>query len=150
MGVANPVVPPSAPGAGGGWDDPDEPDRVAVVAHGLLNTLAVLTLAAGTLIDNPARLTPTIEDELVSTIVRQCALLGDALVFVLPSGPEAFNIAAAGIVASGVVLAASPTRPSHQMLSDLIADCVIVAARLDDTVRGLPAEVVEFLDTLRG
>ena len=149
MGVATPVVPPSTPGTAGGCGDPDEPDRAAVVAHGLLNTLAVLTLAAGTLTSSRERVTPAVQDELVSTIVRQCAVLGDAIIFVLPTGPEAFNIAAAGIVASGLLMAAVSRHPSDEMLGDLIADCAVVAAGLDDIVRGLPAEIVEFLDSLR-
>jgi hypothetical protein len=143
-------VPPSSPGSAGGWNDPDEPDRVAVVAHGLLNTLAVLTLAGGTLASSREMLPPNVQDKLVSTIVRHCALFGDALMFVLPSGPESFNIAAAGIVASGVVLAATPTHFGQvEMLEDLIADCDVVAAWLDDAVRGLPVEVIEFLESLR-
>lgn len=150
MGVATPVVPPSTPGTAGGWADPDEPDRAAVVAHGLLNTLAVLTLASGTLLGNGETISSTVQDELVSTIVRQCALLGDALVFVLPIGPETFNIAAAGIVATGVLMSEAPRHLSDEVLGDLIVDCAIVAAGLDDIVRGLPAEVVEFLHSLRG
>jgi hypothetical protein len=149
VGVVTPVVPPSTPGTSRGWADPDEPDRVAVVAHGLLNTLAVLTLAAGTLKSDSETLNPAVEHDLMTTIIRHSALLGDALVFVLPSGSEAFTTAAAAIVASGILLAATPNHPSQHMLRDLMADCVIVAAGLGDTVRGLPAEVVEFLDTLR-
>lgn len=148
MGSASPVLPPSAPGSSEEPIVPDDRELAAVVAHGLLNTLAVLSSATGALMSYGDALLPTVAAGLVTTIVLQSKLIGDGLVIVLPHASESFNVAAAGIAASGVLLAV-PGGASAELLADLVADCATVRGGLGSLVRGLPDEVVEFLDRLR-
>lgn len=146
MGSAHPVVPPLA-GLPEELTVPGDRELAGVVAHGLLNTLAVLSSAAGALRRHNVVLAPSAADDLVNTIVAQSKLIGDGLTIVLPYASHPFRVAAAGIVAS-VARVAAPCGASEELLEDLIADCVTVGRGLGSLVRGLPEEVVELLDGL--
>jgi hypothetical protein len=114
-----------------------------------LNTLAVLSTATGALLSYRDTLTPRVRAGLVTTIVLQSKVLGDGMLIVLPHATDSFNVAAAGIAASGLLLTAAPGGASAELLADLVADCATVRTGLGCLVRGLPDEVVEMLERTR-
>lgn len=120
----------------------------AIVAHGLLNSLAVMSGAAGTLLAYGNDLGDTDVETLVAAIDAQSCVFTEGLKVLLEHSGIAFADAATAVaLGSGVCGSLSPERRG-QVLDMLVRRSRELKAALDGLVRGLPPEVLELLDSL--
>ena len=120
----------------------------AIVAHGLLNSLAVMSGAAGTLLAYGERLKEGDVDLLVAAIDAQSCVFTEGLKVLLEHSTIAFADAATAVsLGSGVCSRVSGDRRG-EVLDMLVRRSRELKVALDGLVRGLPAEVLELLDSL--
>lgn len=120
----------------------------AVVAHGLLNSLAVLSGAAGTLLAYGRDLDERDVEALVAAIDAQSCVFTEGLKVLLEHSTVAFADAATAVaLGSGVCGSVTPER-RDQVLDMLVRRSRELKSALDGLVRGLPPEVLELLDSL--
>ena len=120
----------------------------AVVAHGLLNSLAVMSGAAGTLLAYGRELGDADVDALVAAIDSQSCVFTEGLKVLLEHSSVAFADAATAVsLGSGVCGSLSADR-REQVLAMLVRRSRELKSALDGLVRGLPPEVLELLDSL--
>ena len=120
----------------------------AIVAHGLLNSLAVMSGAAGTLLAYGKDLGDTDVETLVAAIDSQSCVFTEGLKVLLEHSSIAFADAATAVsLGSGVCGSLSPER-REQVLDMLVRRSCELKSALDGLVRGLPPEILELLDSL--
>jgi hypothetical protein len=123
-------------------------DLEAVVAHGLLNSLAVLSGAAGTLLAYGSGMSDDDVLTLVTAIDAQSEVFTEGLKVLLAHSTLAFADAATAVsLGSGVCGSLSAERRAA-VLDMLVRRSRELKSALDGLVRGLPPEVLELLDSL--
>ena len=120
----------------------------AVVAHGLLNSLAVMSGAAGTLLAYGATLADEDVDILVSAIDAQSCVITEGLKVLLEHSSAAFADAATAVSLGSAVCGRLPAERREHVLATLVRRARELKSALDGLVRGLPPEVLELLDSL--
>ena len=128
-------------------DQPRELD--AIIAHGLLNSLAIISGAAATVLQYGPALGEDDVRVLIAAIDEQSAVFTDGLQVVVRHASDAFADAATAIaLAAGVAGHLDPAdRPIA--LQALVNRAGVLRQVLDGLVRGLPAEVLSLLDDAR-
>jgi hypothetical protein len=124
-------------------------EMAAVIAHGLMNTLAAVAGAARTIRRYGPRLTETDRDELLSTIVDHAAVFSDGLGAILRHCSDAFGDAATAMALAARTVRVLPEDELDHVLDGLIAHCSVLELGLSAMVRGLPSEVLDFLNELQ-
>jgi hypothetical protein len=117
----------------------------AVVAHGLLNSLAVISGAADTILRYGAAMEPDDLAILTTAIDEQSAVFTDGLQVLIRHSSDAFADAA-----TAVVLAAGTANhvddPERTIaLEALVRRTALIRQTLEALVRGLPPEVLSLL-----
>lgn len=126
----------------------DSSELEAIVAHGLLNSLAVMSGAAGTLLTYGKELGDQDVETLVAAIDSQSCVFTEGLKVLLEHSSIAFADAATAVsLGSGVCGSVSPER-RDAVLDMLVRRSRELKSALDGLVRGLPPEVLELLDSL--
>lgn len=121
----------------------------AIVAHGLLNSLAIISGAAATILQYGPALGEDDVRVLTAAIDEQSAVFTDGLQVLVRHASDAFADAATAIaLAAGV---ADHLDPEDRViaLQALVNRSGMLRQVLDGLVRGLPAEVLSLLDDAR-
>ena len=133
----------------GSVNDGDDLELSAIVAHGLLNTLAVLSGSAATIREFGARLSDEQRESMTAALVSHAELFTEGLDVLLRHCSDA-NADAAWIVESiGRRLRAAMPDDQAVMLERLDVSTTVLRNGLQALVRGLPPETVELLDSLQ-
>lgn len=127
----------------------NERELAAVVAHGLLNTTAVLASSAHTLRSHADRLTDDDRLLLTTALVTHSALLAEGLNVLLHHCSDQFGDAATVIALTASTIAAVPDADLPMVLDGIVNRVKILSTGLEALVRGLPHEVLALLDSLR-
>ena len=126
----------------------DATELEAIVAHGLLNSLAVLSGAAGTLLAYGASMEEEDVATLVTAIDEQSGLFTEGLKVLLEHGSVAFADAATAISLGSGVCGSLRDENRTEVLTTLVRRSKELKSALDGLVRGLPPDVLELLDSL--
>jgi hypothetical protein len=118
----------------------------AIVAHGLLNSLAVISGAAATILKYGAALPVDDLDTLTNAIDEQSAVFSDGLHVLVRNASEAFADAATAVVLAAGVANRVAGEDRTLALEALLRRTALIKQTLDGLVRGLPAEVIALLD----
>ena len=121
----------------------------AVIAHGLLNTLAAVAGSAGTLRRYGRRLGDDDREVLVATIVDNAAVFIDGLQAILDSCSDQFGDAATTLALTARTIRAVPDDDLPKVLDGIVAHCSILEMGLASMVRGLPRERLDYLNGLQ-
>jgi hypothetical protein len=127
----------------------NERELAAVVAHGLLNTVTVVAGSARTLRQQGHRLTEDDRQELLAAIVGNAQVFCDALDAILSHCSDAFGDAATTMALAARTIRCVPIDDLPPVLDGISEHAKVLEAGLSAMVRGLPADVVAFLDGLR-
>ena len=121
----------------------------AIVAHGLIGSLAVATGAATMLLEAPGKFDPETEDWLITSISEQSTLVLEGMRTIAQSEVTQRYVDAATNVAlaAGTIAAIDPARRAP-VLEALLRASDVLRSILGALVRGLPPEVIEVLDHL--
>ena len=125
----------------------DDGTLEAIVAHGLIGSLAVATGSASMLLRDKT-FDPTTEQWLLDSISEQSTLVVEGMKTILDSATQSFLDAATNVsLAAGSLseIAAADRRP---VLEALLRASDVLRGILGGLVRGLPTEVIEMLDEL--
>ena len=121
----------------------------AVVAHGLLNSLAVISGAAATLLEHGHAMGEDDVRTLTTAIDEQSTIFTDGLQVVVRHASDTFADAATAVaLAAGVANHVAPDDRSIA-LEALVRRAGLLRQVLDGLVRGLPDEVLALLDDRR-
>ena len=120
----------------------------AVVAHGLLNTVAVLWGSAHTLRHDRDRLAEEDRAFLFDALEGNSALFSDSIRLLVRHCSDPFGDAATVLSMTGRALRALPPEDLSEVLDGIIEGVKVVRIGLDAMVRGLPADVRHALDDL--
>lgn len=121
----------------------------AIVAHGLLNSLAIISGAAATVLQYGAALDEEDVRVLTAAIDEQSAVFTDGLQVLVRHASDAFADAATAIaLAAGVANHLEPDERAIA-LEALVNRAGLLRQVLNGLVRGLPAEVISLLDDAR-
>lgn len=126
-----------------------EPQLAAIVAHGLLNAIAVLSGSAHTVVAYRESLDEKKVDELLSAVASAAELLDSGVEVIGDACPATFRQAAANLTATARGVRAAQDNDRQIVLRQIIDDTAEISAGLVPLVQGLPREVLEFLDSLR-
>jgi hypothetical protein len=126
----------------------NERQLAAVVAHGLINSLAVVSGAAHTVITYGDRLPPTDRDAMLCAIARGAEHFDAELRVILEDCSEPFGDAATAMALAGRAIHAVPADELPAVLEGIIDRGNVLRSGLEALVRGLPRDVVEVLDSL--
>jgi K+-sensing histidine kinase KdpD len=126
----------------------DATELEAIVAHGLLNSLAVLSGAAGTLLAYGGQLEDDDVATLVDAIDSQSEVFTEGLKVLLEHSSVAFADAATAVSLGAAVCGSVTEERRTEVLGMLVKRSKELKAALDGLVRGLPPEVLELLDSL--
>jgi hypothetical protein len=150
-----PRVPPGARSGGrsGSVGDSFDSDRTmttnrelgAVVAHGLLNTLAVLHDAAASLLAFGHRISGDERETLVAAIEVHGETWADGLDLILEECSPAFADAASAVALLSRVVRAAHAEDLTLILDGFVSKTVTLRTGLEAQVRALPAEVLALL-----
>lgn len=121
----------------------------AIIAHGLLNSLAIISGAAATVLQYGSALGEDDIRVLIAAIDEQSAVFTDGLQVLVRHGSDVFADAATAIaLAAGVADRLDPgDRPIA--LEALVNRAGALRQVLQGLARGLPAEVLSLLDDAR-
>lgn len=121
----------------------------AIIAHGLLNSLAIISGAAATVLQYGPALGEDDVRVLIAAIDEQSAVFTDGLQVLVRHASDTFADAATAIaLAAGVADRLDPDdRPIA--LEALVTRAGVMRQMLDGLVRGLPAEILSLLDDAR-
>ena len=129
--------------------EPTAPNELeAVVAHGLLNSLAVMSGAAGTLLAYGKDLGDGDVEALVNAIDSQSCVFTEGLKVLLEHSSIAFADAATAVALGSGVCGSLTVERRDEVLDMLVRRSRELKSALDGLVRGLPPEVLELLDSL--
>ena len=121
----------------------------AVVAHGLLNSLAVISGAAATLIEHGHALSETDVRMLTAAIDEQSSVFTDGLQMIVRHASDTFADAATAVALAAGVANHVPAEDRAVALDALVRRTGLLRQVLDGLVRGLPDEVLALLDDSR-
>jgi hypothetical protein len=131
------------------WAVTDDRDLSGVVAHGLLNTIAVISGSAHTLLQLGDRIPDGDREILVGTLAQSAELFGDGMQVLLRHCSDPFGDAATAITLLGRAIHSVPADELPQLLDGIVVRARTVRVGLEALVRGLPAEVLDLLDSLQ-
>lgn len=121
----------------------------AIVAHGLLNSLAIISGAAATILEHGSALAEDDVRVLTTAIDEQSQVFTDGLQVVIRHASDTFADAATAVaLASGVANHVSAGE-RELALEALVRRAGLLRQVLDGLVRGLPDEVLTLLDDSR-
>ena len=120
----------------------------AIVAHGLLNSLAVMSGAAGTILQYGSAMDEADVETLVAAIDAQSCVFTEGLKVLLEHASVTFVDAATAVSLGSGVCGRLPSERRDQVLDMLVRRSKELKSALDGLVRGLPPEVLELLDSL--
>ena len=126
----------------------DVSELEAVVAHGLLNSLAVMSGAAGTLLAYGRDLGEADVETLVEAIDSQACVFTEGLKVLLEHSTVAFADAATAVALGSGVCGSLTADRREQVLDMLVRRSRELKSALEGLVRGLPPDVLELLDSL--
>ena len=127
----------------------NERDLAAVVAHGLLNTAAVLSGSAHTLRSYGERLSGDDRAALMKALSTHSALLDEGLKVLMEHCSDPFGDAATVVALTVHTIDSVPPLDLPFVLDGLIDRIQVLTAGLQALVRGLPPEVVALLESLQ-
>ena len=126
----------------------DTSELEAIVAHGLLNSLAVMSGAAGTLLAYGSEMGADDVETLVNAIDAQSCVFTEGLKVLLEHSTVAFADAATAVSLGSAVCGSLSSERRAGVLAMLVRRSRELKSALDGLVRGLPPEVLELLDSL--
>jgi hypothetical protein len=126
----------------------DATELEAIVAHGLLNSLAVLSGAAGTLLAYGRDMEDDDVAMLVEAIDAQSLVFLEGLRVLLEHSTVAFADAATAVSLGAAVCGSLSDERRAAVLTTLVTRSKELKSALDGLVRGLSPEVLELLDSL--
>lgn len=126
-----------------------ERDVDAVIAHGLLNTLAVVTGAAHLLVDDNRGQAGDQTPMLVALMASHLDTFNEGLTALLSHCSVAFVDAGNRLALIAKTFLQLPVAERPVVLAGLLGSAATLHTGLFALVRGLPPEVVELLDSLQ-
>jgi hypothetical protein len=117
----------------------------AVIAHGLLNSLAVMSGAAATILAASGKLPAATRDELLAAIETQSQVFIDGLQILVREASDAFADAATAVALAARVAAHTEGDAQRVVCEALVDRTRLVGQALQGLARGLPSEVLELL-----
>ena len=120
----------------------------AVVAHGLIGSLAVATGSASMLLKAAGRFDEATEAWLLESIKEQATLVVEGMKTIIETATQGFLDAATNVVLSAGLLDEVEADRRGPLLEALLRSSDVLRQILGALVRGLPPEVVELLDEL--
>jgi hypothetical protein len=127
----------------------DEVELSAIVAHGLLNTLAVIAGSAATMQQFGATMSAEQHETMTAALVSHSELFTEGLDVLLRHCSDAFADAAWVVESIGRRFRATDADDRHLLLDRLASSTAILRSGLQSLVRGLPADTIELLDSLQ-
>ena len=125
----------------------DDGTLEAIVAHGLIGSLAVATGSASMLLRDKT-FDPTTEQWLLDSITEQSALVVEGMKTIIDGATQSFLDAATNVsLAAGSLPSVGPA-DRRPILEALLRASDVLRQILGGLVRGLPPEVIEMLDEL--
>ena len=125
----------------------DDGTLEAIVAHGLIGSLAVATGSASMLLKDRT-FDPTTERWLLDSITEQSTLVVEGMKTILDSATQSFLDAATNVALAAGALPEVPAADRRPVLEALLRASDVLRQILGGLVRGLPPEVIEMLDEL--
>lgn len=125
----------------------DDGTLEAIVAHGLIGSLAVATGSASMLLRDKT-FDPTTERWLIDSIAEQSALVVEGMKTILDGAMLSFADAATNVALAAGTLGRVPVEDRRPVLEALLRSSDVLRHILGGLVRGLPPEVLEILDDL--
>jgi hypothetical protein len=126
----------------------DASELEAIVAHGLLNSLAVLSGAAGTLLAYGHQREDDDVATLVDAIDAQSGVFTEGLKVLLEHSSAALADAATAVSLGAAVCGSLSAERRNAVLTTLVRRSKELKSALDGLVRGLSPDVLELLDSL--
>jgi hypothetical protein len=120
----------------------------AIVAHGLIGSLAVATGAASMLLKARRPFDPETEAWLITSISEQSTLVLDGMRTIMGSATPSYVDAATNVALAAGTIAGIDADRRAPVLEVLLRSSDVLRSTLGALVRGLPPEVVEMLDEL--
>ena len=133
-----------------GVDDPsvaDDGTLEAIVAHGLIGSLAVATGSASMLLRDKT-FDPTTEQWLLDSITEQSILVVEGMKTILDGTTQSFLDAATNVALAAGSLPNVAPADRRAVLEALLRASDVLRQILGGLVRGLPPEVILMLDEL--
>jgi hypothetical protein len=121
----------------------------AIVAHGLLNTLAVLHGAAASLNEYGSRLSLADRETLWSAIELHGEAFSKGLEVMFEACSPAFADAASAVALLSRAVRSADTNDLVTILDGFVSKTAILRIGLEAQVRALPHEVLDLLESLR-
>ena len=125
----------------------DDGTLEAIVAHGLIGSLAVATGSASMLLRDKV-FDATTEQWLLDSITEQSALVVEGMRTILDSATQSFLDAATNVSLAAGTLAEVDAAQRRPVLESLLRASDVLRQILGGLVRGLPPEVIEMLDEI--
>lgn len=127
---------------------PSDPQRGldAVLAHGLLNSLAIIAGAAETILQHGTALAEADVHTLTAAIEEQSLIFTDGLQVVIRQASDTFADAATAVALAAGVADHVVAGDRQLALEALVRRSALIRQVLDGLVRGLPDEVLTLLD----
>lgn len=121
----------------------------AVVAHGLLNSLAIISGAASTILQYGSAMDDADLEVLTEAIGEQSSVFTDGLQVLIRSASDTFADAATAVTLAAGVANRVAASDRAMVLEALVSRTGLIRQVLDGLVRGLPPEVLLLLDDAR-
>lgn len=125
----------------------DDGTLEAIVAHGLIGSLAVATGSASMLLRDKT-FDPATERWLLESITEQSILVVEGMKSIVDSATQSFLDAATNVALAAGTLPAMDAADRRPVLEALLRASDVLRQILGGLVRGLPPEVIEMLDGL--
>ena len=127
----------------------DEVELSAIVAHGLLNTLAVISGSAATMQQFGSSMTAEQHETMIAALVSHSELFTEGLDVLLRHCSDAFADAAWTVETIGWRYRSAAPDDRLVMLERLEKETAVLRSGLQSLVRGLPPETIDLLDSLQ-
>ena len=127
----------------------DEIELSAIVAHGLLNTLAVISGSAATIQQFGATMSADQHEDMTAALVSHSELFTEGLDVLLRHCSEAFADAAWIVESIGRRFRLAAPDDRQVMLERLATETAVLRSGLQSLVRGLPPDTIDLLDSLQ-
>jgi hypothetical protein len=127
----------------------DDRDVAGVVAHGLLNNLAVVSGAAATMLMHGDKIGDDVAERLTIALVGHCEVLAVGLEVLVRHSSIPFGEAAETIAAVGPPLTRLSLADRRPTLDGVVQACRVLHEGLRGLVQGLPSEVIDTLEALQ-
>ena len=136
-----------APSSVDDWCVADDGTLEAIVAHGLIGSLAVATGSASMLLKDKT-FDPMTERWLLDSISEQATLVVEGMKTILDGATMSFADAATNVALAAGTLPRMSAADRRPVLEALLRASDVLRHILGGLVRGLPPEVIEILDEL--